>query len=221
MTAPAAAHSSDDCVYGTPVDVCAAARELLGGIDLDPASCAEFNKNVQAAAFYTEKDNGLLLPWHGRVFLNPPGGWCDEVGRRVIKKRVDPKTKLEIGPCRETGECGLPIGHEHGACLSATKEWWKRLARDWDNKKIDAAFFVGFNQGILQTSQLDRGDNSICLDFPCCWPEARLPFLRLDGTPAKSPPQTSVLVYLPPPGLSPVEAVRKMRHAFREIGAVR
>ena len=47
--------------------------DLLGHFDTDPCAatvrpwdCARIN--------YTEADNGLLLPWEGRVWLNPPYG---------------------------------------------------------------------------------------------------------------------------------------------------
>lgn len=45
----------------------------LGPFDLDP--CSPINRPWPTAAkHYTIKDNGLMLPWYGRVWLNPPYG---------------------------------------------------------------------------------------------------------------------------------------------------
>src|SRR5260221_11377 len=58
----------------TPARYIEAAREVMGGIDLDPASCEMANRTVKATRYYSIRDNGLAQEWHGRVWLNPPYG---------------------------------------------------------------------------------------------------------------------------------------------------
>lgn len=58
----------------TPAQYVEAAREVMGGIDLDPASSEEANKTIRAEAIYTVDDDGLDHEWQGRVWLNPPYG---------------------------------------------------------------------------------------------------------------------------------------------------
>lgn len=64
-------HTGDPESY-TPGQYIEAARLVMGEIDLDPASNDLAQETVQALKWYDEENNGLLQPWHGRVFLNPP-----------------------------------------------------------------------------------------------------------------------------------------------------
>jgi hypothetical protein len=53
----------------TPVEII----RSLGEFDLDPASSPKaFGLNQSAKKIYTAKENGLIQPWQGRVWLNPP-----------------------------------------------------------------------------------------------------------------------------------------------------
>ncbi len=70
----AALRSSEAVEWYTPPQYIAAVREVLGGIDLDPASSLQANKVVKAKQFCGKDSDGLTCDWPGRVFLNPPYG---------------------------------------------------------------------------------------------------------------------------------------------------
>lgn len=56
----------------TPPQYIEAARDVMGSIDLDPASSDIANSIVKASKYYTKEDDGLSHEWHGNVWLNPP-----------------------------------------------------------------------------------------------------------------------------------------------------
>lgn len=74
-----ALHSAESVMHYTPADIVQRAVDALGGeIMLDPASDAFGNETVRARQFYSEQ--GLLKPWHGPLFVNPPGRSDDNPG---------------------------------------------------------------------------------------------------------------------------------------------
>jgi ParB family chromosome partitioning protein len=64
--------TSETAEWFTPGIYIEAARTVMGGIDLDPASCELANRTVRATKFFTAEYNGLTQEWHGQLFLNLP-----------------------------------------------------------------------------------------------------------------------------------------------------
>lgn len=67
-------HSSESSEWYTPAHVVEIARDVMGSIDLDPASSHRANRVVKADAIFTVDSNGLGNDWWGNVWLNPPYG---------------------------------------------------------------------------------------------------------------------------------------------------
>ena len=58
----------------TPSEFVEMARQVLGSIDLDPASKKVAQKWIKADNYFTKDDDGLAQPWHGNIWCNPPYG---------------------------------------------------------------------------------------------------------------------------------------------------
>jgi phage N-6-adenine-methyltransferase len=83
-----AAGVSSACeAWATPEEFLRRLHAAVGRIDLDPCSPGKLHSRVRAARHYTTRENGLLMEWHGRVFMNPPYGRT--IGRWVAKARSE------------------------------------------------------------------------------------------------------------------------------------
>lgn len=69
--------------YYTPPEIVQAAREAMGGIDLDAASHWLANRTLRIPDYFTIGRSAFENDWHGRVWLNPPYGnnkpWFDRI----------------------------------------------------------------------------------------------------------------------------------------------
>jgi len=103
-----------DPEWYTPEQYIEAARAVMGGIDLDPASTAVAQKTVKATHWFGKEEDGLAEPWHGRVFLNPPYAFPD------IEKFVE-KLCTEVEAARVTAAILLTNNNTDTA-------WWHQAA---------------------------------------------------------------------------------------------
>lgn len=85
--------SQDSEEWYTPEEYIVLAREVMGGIDLDPATSLIAQQWIRATVAYTVEDNGLAQPWLGRTWLNPP-----------YNKQGDRDSNAEIWSNRLIGE---------------------------------------------------------------------------------------------------------------------
>ena len=199
------AHSSETNEHYTPALIVDRARATLGEIDLDPASCAAGQAVVRAEEYWTS--DGLGQAWHGRVFLNPPGGKLDRVTLQPIKA---------------------------GPGLSSAAVWWAKLWSEWNVGNVEAAIFVCFSLAIFRTAQEFAPEVPAPFDFPFCVSRDRINYDRLDPTigvriPTKGAPADSAIVLIPPKSERPAHPavawggpmIDRFRDQFSPLGVVR
>lgn len=190
-------HSAETPEHYTPPAILVAARAVMGGIDLDPASTPTVNAaHVHADAIFTKADNGLTRAWRGRVWLNPPGGKLKKDAQGVYQV-------IEKGP----GDSSAAV-------------WWSKLVDEYVSGRVTQALFLGFTLELLRSSQ----DAAIWPgDLPFCVPSSRIKFWQerngvfVEG---KSPTHANVIAYLPPKNGHRAEAVAHFARAFAAFGKV-
>lgn len=125
-------HSSDRNDWCTPKHIIDTVTDFLDEIDLDPCSNSKEHPNVPARQHYTVEDDGLTLPWWGRVYMNPPYG--DTIGLWVERM-------VTLDRLRQI-ECGIALVPARPGSA------WFKLLRDCALCFIDGRLtFVGAESG--------------------------------------------------------------------------
>ncbi len=98
-----AGNSSTHQAWETPAALLEALASVFKRFDLDPCAARKSRSRVRARVHFTHEDDGLTLPWHGVVFVNPPYGrtlglWVAKACREVEEGRA--RTVVALLPAR-------------------------------------------------------------------------------------------------------------------------
>lgn len=156
--------NSGENEWYTPPEYIEAAREAMGSIDLDPASCEVAQANVKARRHFTIDDNGLDKKWSGNVWLNPP----------YSKELIGLFAEKVVGESSRFKQAIVLVNN------ATDTAWFHRLA------SVASA---------------------------ACFMKGRIRFLDKAGSPANTPVQGQVAIYIGPD-------VEEFREAFSRFGVV-
>lgn len=197
MSAHSVLQTSGNVEWFTPAEIVDAARGLMGGIDLDPASCAEANLTVKAARFYSREDDGLSKPWLGRLWMNHPFGiaeraCCPDVTGHGCTKKI----------CAKRG------WHQTADC-AGNEGWIEKLVEAWERDEVTEAVCITF------ASMSEQWFRPL-LQFPHCIPHGRTNYRAPGGGIAQGITKGSVITYLP----SGPERIADFKRFFGKFGSI-
>ncbi len=168
--------NQDSCntEYYTEAAIIELAREVMGGIDLDPASSAIANQTVKAKRFYTKESNGLTQAWSGRVWMNHPFSKGEKACKPNCKKKK----------CQVRGHC---ITED----IPGNSEWTRKLVEEYKSGNVSEAICITF-------SSMSESWMQPLIEFMQCFPRGRINYRLPNGDKTNSITKGSLLTYMGP-----------------------
>ncbi len=182
--------------YRTPLHLVAAARRVMGFIDLDVATTEAYNESIGAAAFFTmppyevvghmvhkgeaipvwkfAHTGALVQTWRGNVWMNHPFGGAQ-------------------APCKPgcvRAEC-LGRGWHTASHLPGNEAWIAKLVQQYQLGNITQACCITF-------AATSEGWARPLLRFSVCFLQPRTNYLDAEGREVKGVTKGSMIAYLGP-----------------------
>lgn len=160
----------------SPAWIVEPARTVLGGFDLDPASCAEANETIRAARYFTANDDGMGQPWRGKVWLNPP--YSDRDLIRWVTKLVEafdsgtvPEAVMLLPAYVETRMGQAALGRCNAVCFPARRVQFNRPGLPATNPPAGSmVVYFGARVDRFRAAYSERG--LVLPGASWAWPEA-------------------------------------------------
>ena len=191
-------HLTETNEHFTPPEIIVASHRTMGNIDLDPASCQSAKLWVNAKNIFTKEDDGLNQNWSGNIFLNPPGGICQN-------KQAIARYKVK----------------------SSQAVWLQKLNEEYKRSYVNQAIFVAFNLEINRYCQwIDK--YPFCRPFKrikyySCDREGTIKSGQYSNIQKKwtdASPHATIIFFFPPKN-NPMVAITKFKKHFKKIGVCR
>lgn len=121
---PHISNNSGEQDWYTPVEFIESAREVLGSIDLDPASSETAQRFVNASEYFDKEQDGLKQDWCAKsVWLNPPysSGTVEQFVEKLIESITSDSVKSAIvlvNNATETRWFQLLANHAKAICFT-------------------------------------------------------------------------------------------------------
>lgn len=166
--------TSSEVEYYTAPEILEAAREVLGVIELDPASSSAAQLRVKAKHYYGFKLDGSFVDgiskeWNGTVWLNHPFGRKEKAcGEWCAKKHI-----------------------HHSIDYHGNKAWVNKLVMECNSLRVSQALCITYactSEGWFQP----------LLDYPQCFLSPRTNYYTPDGKVKKGVTKGSVVTYIGP-----------------------
>lgn len=202
--------TSFDTDIHTPIDILDMAREVMGSIDVDPASSAAANERVRAKTFYTESSydvvgrmehdgmpirqyadwGGISQAWEGNVWMNPPFGTPDSACKSGCTKKRCAKR-----------------GWHTSMALPGMADWIDRFIEEYTRGVMTQGICITF-------AATSEGWFQPLMPYPVCFPRKRTNYLLPDGTVYRGVTKGSCCHYLGP-------NLKRFAEVFSRLGAVK
>ncbi len=147
----------------TPEEYIKAARKVMGGIDLDPASSKEANTVVKAKRIFTAEQDGLQQEWKGRVYMNPPytaglvSKFIDKMVESVSSNQVTEAVVL-VNNATETSWFYQLIQIASAVCfLRGRVKFWQPSGQTGPPLQGQAVIYIGPNVKEFRVEFADLG----------------------------------------------------------------
>lgn len=149
----------------TPQWVVDAVKEVLGQIDLDPATNDIANQVIGAKSIFNQCQDGLKYTWHGKVFLNPPFSrgnvqkFVNKLHIEYIKGYVT-EAILILNSSTETKISQMMLRKYSVCFLNRRIKFWNPTKTQTQNRSPQLIFYLGNNQQKFE---------SVFNEFGLCW----------------------------------------------------
>ncbi|ENM3832850.1 hypothetical protein LH205_003236 [Vibrio cholerae] len=186
--------SSGDTEYYTPLEWVEPARQVMGSIELDPASSHIANQTVKAERFFTIDDDGLSRPWTAQTL------WMNHPFHRGEKACPADHTKCKKITC-------IKRGYHIDKDIPSNNDWINKFIAEYEAGHFKEAICITF--GNTSEAWFRK-----LLPHLQCFPNGRVHYRKPDGTINRNVTKGSVLTYLG-------DCPKAFKKVFSRLGTVK